>query len=158
MLQSNTNLHESADVGLWRWITCCLVITMQLGLGSVWCGWLSQQHGTRCASVSCRRLQEQYSLGAQLFCHQELLLPGHTVQLKLVLSLQLHGIPAPVQLLQELQLSLTAHTPEGGPVTQVRLELQVPQIVCCCKLKRQGLGSHLLLYKGWVHLPITATG
>jgi hypothetical protein len=68
---------------------------------------------------SCRRLREEYSLCAQLFCHQEALLPGHTLQLLLLLNLQLHGTPAPLALLQDLQLSITAHTSEDGRVTQV---------------------------------------
>lgn len=67
----------------------------------------------------CRRLSEQYSLAAQLFCHQEALLPGHTVPLVLMLSLQLHGTAAPLSLLGDLQLSMTAHTGQGAPVTQV---------------------------------------
>lgn len=69
---------------------------------------------------TCRRLREQYSLAAQLYCHQEELLPGHTVPLMLLLSLQLHGTAAPLSLLQDLQLSVTATTREGGPVTQVK--------------------------------------
>lgn len=69
--------------------------------------------------LACRRLQEQYSLGAQLFCQQEMLLPGCSVQLVLMLSLQLHGTPASLSLLQDTRLSLTAHTSDGGSVTQV---------------------------------------
>lgn len=68
---------------------------------------------------TCRHLREQYSLAAQLYCNQEALLPGHTVPLMLLLSLQLHGTAAPLSLLQDLQLSVTATTREGGPVTQV---------------------------------------
>jgi hypothetical protein len=70
--------------------------------------------------LSCRRLQERYSLCAQLFAHQEALLPGRTAQLLLLLNLQLHGTAALLGLLQDMQLTITAHTSEGGPVTQVR--------------------------------------
>jgi hypothetical protein len=68
----------------------------------------------------CSRLSEQYTLKAQLFCHQESLLPGQAVPLLLQLALQMHGQPAPLQLLQEVTLRLTATTQEGADVTQVR--------------------------------------
>jgi hypothetical protein len=41
------------------------------------------------------------------------------VQLLLLLHLQLHGTPAPFSLLEDLQLSLTADTAQGAPVTKV---------------------------------------
>jgi hypothetical protein len=65
------------------------------------------------------RLSEQYTLNAQLFCHQESLLPGQAVPLLLQLVLQMHGRPAPLQLLQDVTLRLTATTQEGADVTQV---------------------------------------
>lgn len=74
-----------------------------------------------------RRLREEHSLCAQLFCHQEVLLPGHTLQLLLHLNLQLHGTPAPLALLQDLQLSITAHTSEDGRLTQVFRELSLDE-------------------------------
>jgi hypothetical protein len=58
-------------------------------------------------------------LKAQLFCHQESLLPGQSVPLLLQLALQLHGTPAPLQLLQDVTLRLTATTQEGAEVTEV---------------------------------------
>lgn len=72
------------------------------------------------AYVCRRRLSEQYNLHAQLYCHQEALLPGQTVPLLLQLALQLHGSAAPLQLLQEVTVRITAATHEGGEVTQVR--------------------------------------
>lgn len=78
-----------------------------------------------------RRLQEQYTLKAQLFCHQESLLPGQSVPLLLQLALQLHGRPAPLALLQEVNLRLTATTHEGAEVTQVGCSaLQCSWLLC----------------------------
>lgn len=67
-----------------------------------------------------RRLKEQYSLHGQLYCNPESLLPGQAVPLLLQLSLQLHGRVAPLKLLQEVTLRVTAATHDGAEVTEVQ--------------------------------------
>eukprot|EP00879_Flechtneria_rotunda_P002126 GHRR01002308.1.p1 GENE.GHRR01002308.1~~GHRR01002308.1.p1 ORF type:complete len:2960 (+),score=1151.97 GHRR01002308.1:374-9253(+) len=76
------------------------------------------------------RLQEQYTLYGQLYCHPESLISGQTVPLLLQLALRIHGVPGALQLLQDVQLSVTATSADGGDVTRVFKDLIVDPHTC----------------------------